>query len=103
MKKYNYFDDGKSLVENSYYLLMILSIVFVVIQVVIARDSLDHNANLELTQHTVEQDNHYRETIEAKAEEFINAMISIRMMESEMAGLEKRLANRLKHSPVRNT
>ncbi len=75
MKKHNYFDDGKSLVENSYYLLMILSIVFVVIQVVIARDSLDHNANLELTQHTVEQDNHYRVTIEAKAEEFITAML----------------------------
>jgi hypothetical protein len=73
-KKYNYFDDGKSLVENVYYLLMILSIVFVVIQVMIARDSLRHNANLELTQHTIEQDNRYRIAIEAKAEEYVAAL-----------------------------
>ncbi len=73
-KKYNYFDDGKSLVENGYYLLMILSIVFVAIQVIIARNSLDHNANLELTKHTVEQDNHYRVTIEANAEKYVDAL-----------------------------
>jgi hypothetical protein len=73
-KKYSYFDDGKSLVENVYYLLMILSIVFVVIQVMIARDSLHHNSQLQLTQHTIEQDNHYRVTIEARAEEYVEAL-----------------------------
>ena len=73
-KKYNYFDDGKSLVENVYYLLMILSIVFVAIQVVIARNSLDHNAQLELTKHTIEQNNRYRVAIEAQAEEFMAAL-----------------------------
>jgi hypothetical protein len=73
-RKYSYFDQGKSLVENVYYLLMILSIVFVVIQVIIARDSLRHNSELQLTQHTIEQDNHYRVAIEARAEEYIEAM-----------------------------
>ena len=77
-KKYNYFDDGKSLVENGYYLLMILSIVFVAIQVIIARNSLDHSANLELTQHTVEQDNRYRVSIETEAEEFMSALAECR-------------------------
>ncbi len=74
-KKYNYFDDGKSLVENGYYLLMILSIVFVAIQVIIARNSIDHNAQLELTKHTIEQDNRYRVAIEQKAEEFMTALM----------------------------
>ncbi len=74
MKKYSYFDDGKSLVENVYYLLMIISIVFVVIQVIIARNSLDHSAQLELTRHTIEQDNRYRVAIEQKAEEFMAAL-----------------------------
>ena len=74
-RKYNYFDDGKSLVENGYYLLMILSIVFVAIQVIIARNSLDHNAQLELTKHTIEQDNRYRIAMEGKAEEFMAAIL----------------------------
>ena len=73
-KRYNYFDRGKSLVENGYYLLMILSIVFVAIQVIIARNSLDHSAQLELTRHTIEQDNRYRVAIEQKAEELMGMM-----------------------------
>jgi hypothetical protein len=74
MKKNNYFDQSKSLVENAYYLLMVVSIVFVVIQLMIARDSMRNSANLELTQHTIEQNNHYRITIEGKIEEFIAAL-----------------------------
>ena len=74
-KKYNYFDDGKSLVENVYYLLMIISIVFVAIQVIIARNSLDHSAQLELTRHTIEQNNRYRVAIEGKAQEFVTALL----------------------------
>lgn len=72
--KYSCFDSGKSLVENVYYLLMIVSIVFVAIQVVIARNSLDHSAQMELTRHTVEQDNRYRVAMEARAEEFMTAL-----------------------------
>jgi biopolymer transport protein ExbB/TolQ len=74
MKNNNYFDRSKSLVENAYYLLMVVSIVFVVIQVVIARNSLDHSANLQLTQHTIEQDTRYRIAIEAQAESYITEL-----------------------------
>ncbi len=74
-KRYNYFDGGKSLVENVYYLLMTLSIVFVAIQVIVARNSLDHNAQLELTKHTIEQNNRYRVALETKTDEFVAALL----------------------------
>jgi hypothetical protein len=70
-KMSRFFDPAKSPVENIYYLLMILSIVFIAIQVIIARDSLSHSAQLELTQHTVEQDNRYRVAMETEAEEYV--------------------------------
>lgn len=73
--KYSYFDSGKSLVENVYYLLMIVSIVFIVIQVVIASDSLKHSAHMELTRHTVEQNNLYRVALVEKTDEFSLALM----------------------------
>ncbi|MDR2894934.1 MAG: hypothetical protein LBU97_05680 [Alistipes sp.] len=76
MKPSKLFDAGKSPVENAYYLLMILSVAFIVIQVIVARDSLRHNSQLQLTQHTIEQDNRYRVAIEAKVEEFADAMMN---------------------------
>ncbi|MDR2913199.1 MAG: hypothetical protein LBV38_07965 [Alistipes sp.] len=69
------FDSSKSPVENAYYLLMILSVAFIVIQVIVARNSLDHSANMELTRHTVEQDNRYRVAITEKFDEFTDEIL----------------------------
>ncbi|MDR2890031.1 MAG: hypothetical protein LBV18_00205 [Alistipes sp.] len=69
-----YFDDNKSVVENLYYLLTVVSIVFIAVQVIIARDSLRRSAEAELISHTVEQSNNVKAALTSATDNFTYAL-----------------------------
>ena len=63
MKSNRYFDNDKSLIENAYYFCMVVSILFILVQVFIARNSLENSSKSDLTRHTIEQLRHYEASV----------------------------------------